>query len=145
MSDAWQDPAAVSFMLDECTTWAVVGLSGHTDRTVYRIATLLQERGKRIVPIHPAFPVVLGEQGFPTLGMRCSRSTSSMCSAARRTRFRSRIRPLRSARRVSGFSSASVDEAAFARTRAAGIPMVMDICPAIQWRKRERSRKQEVR
>ena len=54
-------------MLDECETWAVVGLSGDPRRTAYRIAALLQRRGKRIVPIHPAAPTVLGEQGYATL------------------------------------------------------------------------------
>ena len=29
-----------------------------------------------------------------------------------------------------------VDEAAFERTVAAGVPMVMDTCPAIEWRNR---------
>ena len=40
----WQEPAAVRFMLDDCTTWAVVGLSGNPARTAYRIASLLQSR-----------------------------------------------------------------------------------------------------
>jgi len=26
-----------------------------------------------------------------------------------------------------------IDEEAFARTRAAGVPMVMDTCPMIEW------------
>ena len=63
----WQDPDAVRFMLDDCETWAVVGLSTDTSRTAYSIAALLQQRGKRIVPIHPAAPTVLGEQGYATL------------------------------------------------------------------------------
>ncbi len=50
----WQDPESVRFMLDECEVWAVVGLSGDTRRTAFSIAALLQERGKQIVPIHPA-------------------------------------------------------------------------------------------
>src|SRR3954462_1180652 len=54
-------------MLDDCDTWAVVGLSGDPSRTAYEIAALLQRRGKRIVPIHPAASTVLGEQGYPTL------------------------------------------------------------------------------
>ena len=48
-------------------TWAVVGLSGNPHRTAYRIARFLQEHGKRIVPIHPDAPTVLGEQGYATL------------------------------------------------------------------------------
>ena len=34
------------------------------------------------------------------------------------------------------FQLGVVDEDAFARTVAAGVPMVMDTCPAIEWRKR---------
>ena len=71
VSSDWQDPATVDPMLDEAQTWAVVGLSGNPGRTAYRIAALLQERGKRIVPVHPASPTrrpaVLGEQGYATL------------------------------------------------------------------------------
>ena len=68
----WQDPEAVRFMLDDCKVWAVVGLSGDTSRTAYSIAALLQERGKQIVPIHPAAASdegleVLGEKGYATL------------------------------------------------------------------------------
>lgn len=29
----WQDAEAVRFMLDDCQTWAVVGLSGNPSRT----------------------------------------------------------------------------------------------------------------
>ena len=34
------------------------------------------------------------------------------------------------------FQLGVVDADAFARTLAAGVPMVMDTCPAIEWRKR---------
>ncbi|WP_457207365.1 CoA-binding protein, partial [Nocardioides sp. P5_C9_2] len=64
MSTDWQDPATVDRMLDDLETWAVVGLSGDTGRTAYSIAKLLQERGKRIVPVHPDAPTVLGERGY---------------------------------------------------------------------------------
>jgi predicted CoA-binding protein len=68
----WQDPEAVRFMLEDCQVWAIVGLSGDTRRTAYSIAALLQQRGKQIVPIHPAAASeegleVLGEKGYPTL------------------------------------------------------------------------------
>ena len=67
MSD-WQRQEWVDLMLDECETWAVIGLRDPR-RTAYCIAELLQRKGKRIVPIHPlprAEPV-LGEQGYATL------------------------------------------------------------------------------
>jgi hypothetical protein len=34
------------------------------------------------------------------------------------------------------FQLGVIDEAAFDRTRATGTPMVMDTCPAIEWRRR---------
>src|SRR5690606_22087371 len=67
MSTSWQHQPWIDFMLDDCETWAVVGLSGNPRRTAYEIAELLQRRGKKIVPIHPDAPVVLGEQGYATL------------------------------------------------------------------------------
>ena len=132
----WQASEAVDFMLDECTTWAVVGLSGDTSRTTYSIAALLQERGKRIVPIHPAAPVVLGEQGYATLAdvpfeidvvdvFRRSEAAGQFADEAVQV----------NAKGV-WFQLGVVDEAAFARTLAAGVAMVMDTCPAIEWRRR---------
>jgi predicted CoA-binding protein len=135
MSD-WQDLEAVDFMLDECSTWAVVGLSGDPTRTAYSIASLLQQRGKKIVPIHPDAPTVLGEQGYAALAevpfeidvvdvFRRSEAAGQFADEA----------VIVGAKGV-WFQLGVIDEAAFDRTRAAGVPMVMDTCPAIEWRKR---------
>ena len=71
MASDWQDPEAVRFMLEDCETWAVVGLSGDPTRTAFSIAALLQGRGKRVVPIHPKAAdgpcEVLDEQVYATL------------------------------------------------------------------------------
>ena len=60
----WLDREHIRFMLEDCETWAIVGLSGNPDRTAYRIARFLQERGKRIVPIHPCSPSTVGASGL---------------------------------------------------------------------------------
>ncbi|MCB0909830.1 MAG: CoA-binding protein [Nocardioidaceae bacterium] len=136
MKTNWHDPEAIALMLDECETWAVVGLSGNPARTAYEIASLLQSRGKRIVPIHPSAPVVLGEQGYASLAdvpfpidvvdvFRRSESAGEFADQA----------VVVGARGV-WFQLGVIDEAAFERTRAAGVPMVMDTCPAIEWRRR---------
>lgn len=136
----WQDPEAVDFMLDECLTWAVVGLSGDPRRTAFRIASLLQERGKKIVPVHPNAPVVLGEQGYATLAdipfeidvvdvFRRSDAAGQFADEA-----------VTVGAKAVWFQLGVIDEAAFDRTTAAGTPMVMDTCPAIEWRKRPRVR-----
>ncbi|MEZ5090478.1 MAG: CoA-binding protein [Micropruina sp.] len=62
----WQDARTVDFMLDECRTWAVVGCQAPTGPSTGS-RRLLQARGKRIVPVHPSAPTVLGEPGYATL------------------------------------------------------------------------------
>jgi predicted CoA-binding protein len=132
----WQDLEAVDFMLDRCTTWAVVGLSGDTSRTAYRIAALLRERGKKIVPIHPDAPTVFGEQGYASLdevpfGI-------DVVDVFRRSEAAGPFADQAVAVGAKGvwFQLGVIDEAAFRRTTEAGVPMVMDTCPAIEWRRR---------
>jgi len=136
----WQDPAAVRLMLDECEVWAVVGLSGDRRRTAYSIASLLQERGKRVVPIHPAAAddpefEVLGERGYASLAdvpfpvdvvdvFRRSEAAGEFADQA-----------VAIGARGVWLQLGVVDEAALERTRAAGLAMVMDTCPAIEWRR----------
>lgn len=136
MATNWQDPAAVDLMLDECETWAVVGLSGDTGRTAYSIASLLQQRGKRIVPVHPDAPTVLGEQGYATLAE--IPFPVDVVDVFRRSEAAGRFadEAVQIGARGVWFQLGVVDEAAFGRTTAAGVPMVMDTCPAIEWRKR---------
>lgn len=133
---SWQESTSVDAMLDDLETWAVVGLSGNPHRTAFEIASLLQRRGKRIVPIHPSAPTVLGEQGYATLAdvpfpidvvdvFRRSESAGRFADEA-----------VAVGAKAVWFQLGVVDEAAFERTIAAGIPMVMDTCPAIEWRGR---------
>jgi|SRR5690606_18959531 len=138
MTTNWQDPEAISLMLDELETWAVVGLSTDTSRTAYSIATLLQERGKRIVPIHPDAPVVLGEQGYPTLSD--VPFPVDVVDVFRRSEYAGPFadEAVRIGAKGVWFQLGVIDEEAFARTTTAGVPMVMDTCPAIEWRRRGR-------
>ena len=131
---AWQSEKNVDFMLDECETWAVVGLSGNPDRTAYRIAALLQRRGKQIVPIHPDAPKVLGEQGYATLAD--VPFPSDVVDVFRRSDAAGEFadQAVAVGARAVWFQLGVIDEAAFERTSAAGVPMVMDTCPAIEWR-----------
>ena len=133
---SWQDPDTVTWMLDEARTWAVVGLSGDPSRTAYSIARLLQQRGKRIVPVHPNAPVVLGEQGYATLAD--VPFPIDVVDVFRRSEFAGEFADQAVAVGAGGvfFQLGVIDVAAFERTWAAGVPMVMDTCPAIEWRRR---------
>jgi predicted CoA-binding protein len=132
----WLDADNIRFLLDDCETWAVVGLSGNPDRTAYRIAQMLQDRGKRIVPVHPDAPTVLGETGFATLAdvpfpvdvvdvFRRSEAAGEFADQA-----------VAVGARGVWFQLGVVDHDAFRRTTEAGVPMVMDTCPAIEWGRR---------
>jgi uncharacterized protein len=136
VNPSWQDPEAVRLMLDDCTTWAVVGLSGKTSRTAYAIAGLLQQRGKRIVPVHPDAPVVHGEQGYPTLAE--IPFPVDVVDVFRRSSAAGEFADQAVAIGARGvwFQLGVIDEAAFARTTKAEVPMIMDTCPAIEWRRR---------
>ena len=114
----------------------MVGLSGDPSRTAYRIAALLQERGKRIVPIHPSAPVVLGEQGYAALAD--VPFPVDVVDVFRRSEHAGEFADQAVAIGARGvwFQLGVVDEEAFARTTAAGVAMVMDTCPAIEWRQR---------
>lgn len=132
----WQDPETVRFMLDDCETWAVVGLSGDPSRTAYSIATLLQQHGKRIVPVHPDAATVLGEQGYATLAD--IPFPVDVVDVFRRSEAAGEFADQAVAIGAKGvwFQLGVIDEDAFVRTTQAGVAMVMDTCPAIEWRKR---------
>jgi uncharacterized protein len=132
---SWQDPESVRFMLDDCETWAIVGLSGDPTRTAYSIAALLQGRGKRIVPIHPNSPTVLDEKGYATLAD--VPFPIDVVDVFRRSEAAGEFADQAVAIGAKGvwFQLGVIDQAAFDRTIAAGVPMVMDTCPAIEWRR----------
>jgi uncharacterized protein len=132
----WQQRDHIDFMLDDCETWAVIGLADHPERTAYRIARLLQERGKRIVPIHPLAETVHGEQGYAALAdvpfpidvvdvFRRSGKAGEFADQA-----------VAIGAKAVWLQLGVIDEDAFRRTTEAGVPMVMDACPAIEWRRR---------
>ena len=54
-------------LLAQAHTVAVVGLSSKQGRPALDIATFLQGRGYRIVPVHPRETEVLGEPAYPSL------------------------------------------------------------------------------
>jgi uncharacterized protein len=136
ISHDWQDRRVIDTMLDEHDTWAIVGLSGDPTRTAYRIASALKKAGKRIVPIHPDAPTVLGEQGYASLAE--VPFPIDVVDVFRRSESAGQFADEAVAIGAKGvwFQLGVVDEDAFDRTWAAGVPMVMDTCPLIEWRRR---------
>ena len=136
MAKEWRDRKNVDFLLDECETWAIVGLGNHPERTAYTISAMLQQRGKRIVPIHPDAAEVHGEQGYRTLAE--VPFPIDVVDVFRRSEAAGEYADQAVAIGARGvwFQLGVIDEEAFRRTTEAGLPMAMDTCPAIEWRKR---------
>jgi predicted CoA-binding protein len=124
---------AIRTILAECDTWAVVGLSNNTRRAAYGVARFLQSHGKRIVPVHPSAETVHGEQGYARLadipfpvdcvdvfvnsGLAGDIADQAVGVNAKAVWFQLDV----------------VDQDAYDRTTAAGLTMVMNHCPAIEW------------
>jgi predicted CoA-binding protein len=118
----------------EMQTWAVVGLSNDRSRAAYGVAAFLQARGRRIVPVHPRAEPVHGEQGYAKLAdipfdvdvvdlfIRSELAGPVVDEAVHK-----------SAQAV-WMQLGVVDAAAAARAEAAGLAVVMDRCPKIEWR-----------
>jgi predicted CoA-binding protein len=60
--------AELRSILGDARTVAVVGLSSKPHRYSHEVASYLQHKGYRIVPINPKETEVLGERAYPSLG-----------------------------------------------------------------------------
>lgn len=126
------DETIRAILRDAGDTWAVVGLSRNTDRAAYGVARVLKEFGKRIVPVHPKAESVHGEPGYATLAdipfpvdVVDVFVNSALAGAVA-------DEAVAIGAKAVWFQLGVVDEQAYARTRAAGLSMVMDRCPAIE-------------
>ncbi len=139
MKKEYQDPAVIDLLLDETEVWAVVGLSGDPYRAAYSVAEDLQAHGKRIVPIHPtASGPIHGEKVYPSLADLPF--AIDVVDVFRRSDAAGEFADQAVAIGARGvwFQLGVVDLAAFERTRAAGLSMVMDECPSRVWYRRRR-------
>jgi uncharacterized protein len=132
-TDNTADPVVIRRLLSDAQTWAVVGLGENPGRAAYGVARFLQSRGKRIVPVHPTRATVHGEQGYRTLAeipfdvdvvdvFRRSSEAGAVADEA-----------VAIGAKAVWFQLGVIDNEAFRRTTDAGLDMVMDRCPVIEW------------
>ena len=117
-------------------TWAVVGLTNNQSRAAYSVGSWLQRQGKTIIPINPKGETVLGAQGFRSLAEVPVQVDVVDVFRRREQAGGHADEAVAIGARGVWFQLGVIDEDAFERTRNAGVPMVMDTCPAIEWRKR---------
>ncbi|MEO3977464.1 CoA-binding protein [Streptomyces sp. CAU 1734] len=113
-------------------TWAVVGLSENQARAAYGVARVLQRFGKRIVPVHPRAGTVHGERGYATLADIPFPVDVVDVFVNADLAGRVADEAVAIGAKAVWFQLGVIDEKAWERTRAAGLDMVMDRCPAIE-------------
>jgi predicted CoA-binding protein len=134
------DHVVIRDLLRTPATWAVVGLSTNRARAAYSVAQFLKvELGMRVVPIHPRAETVLGSTGYATLAdvpegtpihvVDCfvnSSRVGAVVDQAVAEKDRLNIAAV-------WLQLGVVDQAAARRARAAGLAVVMDACPRIEY------------
>ncbi|MFJ8753088.1 CoA-binding protein [Streptomyces sp. NPDC102441] len=126
------DETVRRILQDTGDTWAVVGLSTNRSRAAYGVAEVLKRFGKKVVPVHPKAEPVHGEQGYASLAdipfpvdvvdvFVNSELAGGVADDA-----------VAVGAKAVWFQLGVIDEEAYGRTRAAGLAMVMDRCPAIE-------------
>ena len=114
---------------------AVLGCSSDPGRDSHRIAALLQERGHRIFPVHPAGGRILDRP--VTANLAGIEEPIEMVDVFRRPEAVDGIvdEALAIGARVLWLQLGVVDEKAALRATRAGMTVVMDRCPAIEYRR----------
>ena len=138
MNGLYGNQADVDRLLLESQLWFVVGLGNNPDRAAYGVASLLQAHGKRIVPIYPRAEVVHGEQGYATIADAVAAVgipdvVDVFVRSDRAGQFADEAIAANAG--AVWFQLDVIDESAAQRVIDAGMTMVMDKCPAIEWRR----------
>ena len=114
-------------------TWAVVGLTRHEYRAAHAVAAFLQANGMQIVPVNPLAESVLGENGYAHLSdidfpidvvdifRRADKAGQHVDEA------------IAISARCVWLQLGVIDEQAAKRAQDAGLDVVMDACPKIEW------------
>ena len=137
MSETFQNPPdeVIRAILSRPQRIAVVGCSPDSGRDSHRIARLLMEKGHSVIPVNPAAREILGRTCYPTLG--AIPSPVDMVDIFRRADQAGAVvdDAIAVGARIVWMQLGVVDPLAAARARAAGLTVVTDRCPAIEYRR----------
>ena len=136
------EPEVIRRVLTTPATWAVVGLSTDATRTAFGVARWMHDAlGHRIIPVHPRAQEVWGEPGYPTLTqipdgtvvkvVDCfvnSRRVGEVVDEAIVNKDRLGIETV-------WLQLDVIDQDAAQRAISAGLDVVMDTCPMIEFPK----------
>ncbi len=126
-------------LLTDTHTWAVVGWSPRPDRPSHRVARFLHDHGMRVLPVNPTCvgadagldaPVVASLADLVARG-----ESVDVVDVFRRSSQAGAVADEAVAVGAGAvwMQLGVIDEAAATRATAAGLDVVMDRCPAIEW------------
>jgi predicted CoA-binding protein len=126
----------VADILVNSRLWFVVGLGDTPDRPAYGVAGFLQSIGKAVVPIHPRAEIVHGQQGYRSISDAVAAVgvpdvVDVFVRSDRAGEFADEAIAVGAT--AVWFQLGVIDEAAATRVTDAGLVMVMDRCPAIEY------------
>jgi predicted CoA-binding protein len=134
---AFHNPSdeTIRAVLAQPQTIAVVGCSPNPERDSHRIAKLLQARGHRVIPVNPGQRTILGETCYARL--RDIPEPVDMVDIFRRSEEVAPIvdEAIEVGARIIWMQLGVIDEQAATTAQAAGLTVVMDRCPAIEYRR----------
>ena len=142
VSNPVSDPEVIRRVLTTPATWAVVGLSTNATRTAYGVAGWMHDTlGHRIIPVHPKAEDVWGEPGYSALTqipdgtvvtvVDCfvnSLRVGEVVDEAIANKDRLGIEAI-------WLQLGVIDQAGAQRAIDAGLDVVMDTCPMIEYPK----------
>jgi len=116
-------------------TVAVVGCSPDPDRDSHRIAALLKAKGHRVIPVNPSCQEILGERCYASV--RDIPETVEMVDVFRRPEFVDQIadEAIAVGAKILWLQLGVINEPVAGKTQDAGLTVVMDRCPAIEYRR----------
>jgi uncharacterized protein len=127
-------------ILSRPTSVAVIGCSDNPDRDSLRIAMLLRDKGFRVIPVNPqlkpeALIDALGERCYPDLASIPDQV--EIVDVFRRSEFVAEVaeQAIAKGAKVLWCQLGVIDLDAARRAQAAGLTVVMDRCPAIEYRR----------
>jgi predicted CoA-binding protein len=136
------DPAVIRRVLTTPATWAVVGLSMDAARAAYGVARWLHDGlGHRIIPVHPRAVEVWGEPAYPALTQIPDGTVVAVVDCfVNSLRVGAVVDEAIANKDRLGIGTVwlqlgVVDEDAAQRALGAGLDVVMDTCPRIEYPK----------
>jgi len=134
------EPAVIRKVLTTPATWAMVGLSSDATRTAYGVAQWMHDTlGYRIIPVHPRAEELWSEPGYPNLTQIPGGTAVTVVDCFVNSHRVGEIvdeaifNKVRLGIEVIWLQLGVIDEDAAKRAIRAGLNVVMDTCPKVQF------------